>query len=266
LLRVFIRPRPVSTGPWPTIFIFMWRTHACCTRKDRLKRQKYPSNNATLHQKKNRKKTSFQPKIRILLDNLKTSQSNDPVITRTPDTLLSFFSHSLQRSTNIKFCNSWKQTWKQSWLLTLSSVYKQTRSKHRRSQERHGPSKFLEKLVILCFERQCSKQNTAVRLKSRHLAPQIFWAGYATGSKTRTNSTAHALLTQALNIGVAIVTVCAIAAGSSAEAFSAQALSGELWTRRTRDGDKENIWNYGQLGKINSFWIKWPSLVLEKLL
>jgi len=33
----------------------------------------------------------------------------------------------------------------------------------------------------LCFERRFSKQNSVIRLKSNILAPQNFWAGYATG-------------------------------------------------------------------------------------
>jgi len=46
--------------------------------------------------------------------------------------------------------------------------------------------KFLENIVILCFERRFSKQNIVIRLKSNILDPQIFkpplnfWAGYAT--------------------------------------------------------------------------------------
>jgi len=50
---------------------------------------------------------------------------------------------------------------------------------HRRSQggqRGHGPPKFLENTVILCFE-----QNSVIRLKSNVLAPPNFWAGYATG-------------------------------------------------------------------------------------
>jgi len=34
--------------------------------------------------------------------------------------------------------------------------------------------KFLENIVILCFERRFSKQNAVIRLKSNVLAPQIF--------------------------------------------------------------------------------------------
>ena len=37
------------------------------------------------------------------------------------------------------------------------------------------PLKFLENIVILWFERRFSKQNSAIRLKSNILAPQIFW-------------------------------------------------------------------------------------------
>jgi len=42
-----------------------------------------------------------------------------------------------------------------------------------------SPPKFLENIVILCFERRFSKQNSVIRLKSNILAPQNFWAGYA---------------------------------------------------------------------------------------
>jgi len=44
----------------------------------------------------------------------------------------------------------------------------------------HGPSKFLEYLVILCFNKQYLKQNTVVRLKLNILTHQKFWAGHAT--------------------------------------------------------------------------------------
>ena len=44
------------------------------------------------------------------------------------------------------------------------------------------PPKFLENIVILCFERRFSKENSAIRLKSNIFAPPTnFWAGYATG-------------------------------------------------------------------------------------
>jgi len=43
--------------------------------------------------------------------------------------------------------------------------------------------KFLEHIVILCFERRFSKQNSVIRLKSNILPPQTFWAGYATEVK-----------------------------------------------------------------------------------
>jgi len=42
------------------------------------------------------------------------------------------------------------------------------------------PPNFLAYIVILCFERRCSKQNTVARLKSNDLARQIISAGYAT--------------------------------------------------------------------------------------
>jgi len=35
-------------------------------------------------------------------------------------------------------------------------------------------------MVILCFERRFSKQNTVIRLKSNILPLPNFWAGYAT--------------------------------------------------------------------------------------
>ena len=40
------------------------------------------------------------------------------------------------------------------------------------------PQKFLENIVILCFERRFSEQNSVIRLKSNLLAPQI--SGLAT--------------------------------------------------------------------------------------
>ena len=48
---------------------------------------------------------------------------------------------------------------------------------HRRSQggpRSHGPSKFLEYLVILCFKRQYLKQNTVAQLKSNILTHPKF--------------------------------------------------------------------------------------------
>jgi len=40
-------------------------------------------------------------------------------------------------------------------------------------QRGHGPPKFLEHIVILCFERRFSKQNSDIRLKSSILPPQF---------------------------------------------------------------------------------------------
>jgi len=45
------------------------------------------------------------------------------------------------------------------------------------------PPKFLEYLVILCFQRRYPKQNTVTCLKSNNLAPSNFWAGYATATQ-----------------------------------------------------------------------------------
>jgi len=42
--------------------------------------------------------------------------------------------------------------------------------------------KFLEDIVILCFERQNPKQNSVMRLTSNIFVPPNFCAGYATGS------------------------------------------------------------------------------------
>jgi len=42
------------------------------------------------------------------------------------------------------------------------------------------PPKFLEYLVILCFERQYPIQNIVASLKSKIFAPKKTWAGYAT--------------------------------------------------------------------------------------
>jgi len=43
------------------------------------------------------------------------------------------------------------------------------------------PPQILENIVILCFEKHFSNQNSVVRLKLSILAPPKFWAGYATG-------------------------------------------------------------------------------------
>jgi len=67
------------------------------------------------------------------------------------------------------------------------------RPRHRCSQggqRGHAPPlKFLENIVILCFERRFSKQNSVIRWKSnisatpKFFAPPNFWAGYATGPR-----------------------------------------------------------------------------------
>jgi len=41
-------------------------------------------------------------------------------------------------------------------------------------QRGHAPPKFLKNIVILCFERRFSKQNSVIRLKSNILAPPKF--------------------------------------------------------------------------------------------
>jgi len=57
--------------------------------------------------------------------------------------------------------------------------------RHRRIQGAKGVMhpKFLAFYIILCFERQCAKQNTVVRLKSKDLPTKNFWAGYATACR-----------------------------------------------------------------------------------
>ena len=40
--------------------------------------------------------------------------------------------------------------------------------------------KYLENIVILCFERRFSKQNSVIHLQSNIVPPLNFWAGYAT--------------------------------------------------------------------------------------
>ena len=45
------------------------------------------------------------------------------------------------------------------------------------------PPKFLENIVIFCFEKRFSKQNSVIRLKSNISPPsQSFWADYATAT------------------------------------------------------------------------------------
>ena len=43
-----------------------------------------------------------------------------------------------------------------------------------------GPLKSFENIVILCFERRFSKQNSVIRLKSNILPPPNIWSGYGT--------------------------------------------------------------------------------------
>ena len=45
---------------------------------------------------------------------------------------------------------------------------------------RGGGQRNLDNIVILCFERRFSKQNTVIRLKSNILPTPNFWAGNAT--------------------------------------------------------------------------------------
>ena len=57
---------------------------------------------------------------------------------------------------------------------TVTAQTETARPNHRRSQggqRNHGPHKFLEDIVILCFERRFSKQNSVIRLRSNILAP-----------------------------------------------------------------------------------------------
>jgi len=44
----------------------------------------------------------------------------------------------------------------------------------RGGQRGHGPPKFLENIVILCFERRFSKQNSVIHLESNILDPPKF--------------------------------------------------------------------------------------------
>ena len=56
---------------------------------------------------------------------------------------------------------------------------------HRRNQRGAKgamPPRCLENIVILCFERRFSKQNSVIRLKSNILPPPKFWAGYVTAT------------------------------------------------------------------------------------
>jgi len=72
---------------------------------------------------------------------------------------------------------------------------KRSSQRHRHSQgggkRGHGSHKFLENIVILCFETRFSRQNNVIRLKSNILLansnfcpPPNFWAGHATAQRT----------------------------------------------------------------------------------
>jgi len=64
-----------------------------------------------------------------------------------------------------------------SWMTTKCSV-----NRHGQG-EPQGPclSKFPAYLVILCFEKQCPKQNTVACLKSNYLVSSKILAGYTAG-------------------------------------------------------------------------------------
>jgi len=57
------------------------------------------------------------------------------------------------------------------------------RLSHRRCQggpKRPCPPKFLENVVILCFQSRFSKQNSVIRLKSNIFSPKIFFCHFVT--------------------------------------------------------------------------------------
>jgi len=61
--------------------------------------------------------------------------------------------------------------------MQYSCVHKISAGDYRRSQGAKGtmPPKLLENIVILCFEKSFSKQNSVIRLESNILAPPKFW-------------------------------------------------------------------------------------------
>jgi len=70
----------------------------------------------------------------------------------------------------------------------------------------HSPKKILENIIILCFERRFSKQNSVIRLKpnilptQNFLPPQkIFWAGYVTGNYQNILLLSHLSMSQTTN-------------------------------------------------------------------
>ena len=79
---------------------------------------------------------------------------------------------------------------------TVSSAHRRSRGWAKGAMP---PPNFLENMVILCFERRFSKQNSVIRLKSNTFAPKIFfpppnfWAGYATASACRALDPRHLL-------------------------------------------------------------------------
>jgi len=69
--------------------------------------------------------------------------------------------------------------------LTLSFLYQHRRSQGVGAKWAMAPTKFLENIVILCFERRFSKQNSVIRLKPNVFPPRIF--GLATPLYINTN-------------------------------------------------------------------------------
>ena len=55
------------------------------------------------------------------------------------------------------------------------------------AKEAMAPLKCLEHIVILCFQRRFSEQNSVIRLKWNILPPQNFRASYATGCEVMQN-------------------------------------------------------------------------------
>jgi len=62
--------------------------------------------------------------------------------------------------------------WAKFAILSVSAGWSHRHS--RGGQRDHAPPKFFENIVILCFEKRFSKQNSVIRLKSNILSPQNF--------------------------------------------------------------------------------------------
>jgi len=83
----------------------------------------------------------------------------------------------------------------------------------RGAKEAMIPPKVLENIVILCFERRFSKQNSVIRLKSNILGPENFWPSQIFGLTTPLGMTPYSCITTIAQMSRKFQYLCAKASG-----------------------------------------------------